>query len=220
MDNSYIFNIDKNVFNIFSSNSINELIKKYNIDNYYYLNQIHSDIVYHVDENYINNSDGDALITNKVNIPLVIKTADCVAILIYDKKNKVIATVHSGWKGTLKSIAVKTVKEMIDKYNSKSEDINVYLYPSIRKCHYEVGFDVYEKFKVNTANIDKYVIKKNNKYYLSLQDIIIADLHKIGIFNIMDSNICTYCNHNKYYSYRYNHTDKRNYLLVMLKEQL
>lgn len=214
----YSFNIDDNIINIFA-NDIEYIKEKYNIDNYYELTQIHSNIINIVDNNYINETKGDALITNKKNTPLVVKTADCIPILLYDEKNSVIAVVHSGWKGTMNNIAIDTLNTMIEKYNSKKEDIKAYLYPSIRKCHFEVEIDVYKQFKEKIKNIDKYTTKKGIKYYIDLQQIVIDNLKKQKIKEIYDSKICTYCNHGKYYSYRYNNTDKRNYLLVTIKEK-
>ena len=214
----YSFNIDDNIINIFA-NDIEYIKEKYNIDNYYELTQIHSNIINIVDNNYINETKGDALITNKKNTPLVVKTADCIPILLYDEKNSVIAVVHSGWKGTMNNIAIDTLNTMIEKYNSKKEDIKAYLYPSIRKCHFEVEIDVYKQFKEKIKNIDKYTTKKGIKYYIDLQQIVIDNLKKQKIKEIHDSKICTYCNHGKYYSYRYNNTDKRNYLLVTIKEK-
>ena len=209
------YNIDNNITNIFSNN-IDYIKEKYNIDKYYELTQIHSNIVNILDDNYINKTKGDALITNKKNTPLVIKTADCIPILIYDKKNKVVALVHSGWKGTLNNIVIDTLNKMIEIYHSKKEDISVYLYPSIRKCHFEVEIDVYNQFKDKIKNIDKYTTKKEIKYYIDLQQIVIDNLKQNDIKEIYDSKICTYCNHNIYHSYRYNHTNKRNYLLVII----
>ena len=208
MNKEFMFNID-NVFNIFTSKDLESIKKEYNINKYYELKQIHSNIVFIIDNNYKNNSPGDALITDKKNTPILIKTADCIPILIYDKEKEVIALVHSGWKGTLNII--------IDKYNSKKENISVYLYPSIRKCHFEVKDDVYTKFKDKIINIEKYTTNKQNKYYIDLQAIIKDNLKQVGINNIYDSCICTYCHNKDFYSYRYNHTDKRNYLLVMIK---
>ena len=106
---------------------------------------------------------------------------------------------------------------MLDKYHSKKEDIKAYLYPSIRKCHFEVEIDVYKQFKDKIKNIEKYTSKKGIKYYIDLQQIVIDNLKQNNIKNIYDSNICTYCNHDKYHSYRYNHTNKRNYLLVEMR---
>lgn len=210
--------IDKNILNIFSSKSINEILKELNLDNYYETKQVHSNIVHIVDDNYINSSTGDALITNKPNKPLIIKIADCVPIILYDKENKVVAIIHSGWKGTLENITTNTVEVMQKKFNSKVENINAYIYPSIRNCHFEVEEDVYSLFKEKINNIDKYTKKINIKYYIDLQSIIKDNLNNLGITNIKDTNICTYCHHDIYHSYRYNHTDKRNILLVMIKE--
>ena len=216
--NDVILNIDSNILNIFSNIEINDLIKELKLNNYYEVKQTHSDIVHIIDDNYINNSVGDALITNQKNTPIIIKIADCTPILIYDKENKVISLVHSGWKGTLKNITIKTIETMISKYNSKKENIYVYIYPSIRQCHFEIQEDVYSLFKDTINNIDKYTNKLENKYYIDMQSIIKDKLIEIGITNIIDTNICTYCNHDIYYSYRYNHTDKRNILLAMIKE--
>ena len=215
--NEYSFNID-NVFNVFSSAPLDLILAKYQINNYYYLNQIHSDIVLIADNNYVNNTDGDALITNEVNKPLVIRTADCVSIILYDRVNKVLAVIHSGWKGTLNKIVLNALNIMKEKYHCQVENIASYLYPSIRKCHFEVEKDVYDIFKNRLVNIDNYTSNKGIKYYIDLQKIIIADLAAAGVNNINDANTCTYCNHNDFYSYRYNKTDKRNYLIAYIKE--
>ena len=216
--NDIILDIDKSIINIFSNKSINIILKELNLNNYYEVKQIHSDIIHIIDDNYTNTLTGDALITKDINKPLIIKIADCVPILLYDKENKIIALIHSGWKGTLEYITNKTIKVMQNKYNSKLENINAYIYPSIRQCHFEIEEDVYKLFKDKIKNIDKYTIKKDIKYYINLQSIIIDNLKDLGINNIIDTNICTYCNHDIYYSYRYNHTDKRNILLAMIKE--
>jgi len=217
MDNITL-NIDTNIINMFSSDNIENILKELNLDNYYEVKQIHSDIVNILDNNYINNTIGDALITNLSNKPIIIKVADCVPILLYDKENKVIALVHSGWKGTLENITSKVVLTMMDKFNSKPSNIYSYIYPSIRQCHFEVKQDVYSKFKEKIKDIDKYTIRKDIKYYINLQDIIKDNLKELGINNIIDTDVCTYCNNNIYHSYRYNHTDKRNILLAMIKE--
>ena len=216
--NDIILDIDKSVINIFSSKQLDKILNELNLDNYYETKQTHSNIVHIVDNNYINKSIGDALITNIPNTPIIIKIADCIPVLLYDKENKVISVIHSGWKGTLQNITNNTVKVMIDKFNCKKESINAYIYPSIRKCHFEVEEDIYSLFKDKIKNIDNYTTKLGIKYYIDLQSIIKDNLKDIGITNIIDTNICTYCNHDMYHSYRYNHTDKRNILLAMIKE--
>ncbi|MBR7042337.1 MAG: peptidoglycan editing factor PgeF [Bacilli bacterium] len=215
----FSYEID-NVFNIFSSYPLDDILAKYNINDYHYLNQIHSGKVITLDDNYKNNTDGDSLITNVPNKALIIRTADCIPIVLYDKKNKVLAAVHSGWKGTLNNIVINALNMMVDKYKSNIEDISAYLYPSIRQCHFEVEDDVYNLFKDKITNINDYTTNKGIKYYIDLEKIITDNLTNAGIKNIHDSNICTYCNHDEYYSYRYNKTAKRNYLVVYIKEGL
>ena len=88
---SISINIDDSILNVFSSQSIDKILNNLNLYNYYEKKQIHSDIIHIVDNNYINSSIGDALITNISNKPIIIKIADCVPILLYDKENKVLA---------------------------------------------------------------------------------------------------------------------------------
>ena len=81
-----------------------------NYDDVVLQKQIHSDII-----TYINKGgeigESDALITDKLNIGLAISSADCTPAFIYDKKNKVIAGIHSGWKGTEMKILSLTIDE-------------------------------------------------------------------------------------------------------------
>ena len=151
----------------------------------------------------------DGLITNKKNIILATTNADCILLLFFDPVKKVIANTHSGWKGALQEISVKTVNKMINDYGCKPEDIIVCICPSIRKCHFEVGEDVkdmfFEKFnkKINT---EKFIFKKenNNKWLIDTVIINKIILKNIGIKkeNIEDCNICSICNKELIHSYR------------------
>ena len=214
MDNKFSFKID-NVFNVFAPTKLTDLVKTYNLDKYYCLNQIHSDIVNIVDDKSPTNITGDALVTNQKKLPLVIRTADCISLVIYDKEKKVLATVHSGWRGTLNGIVNNTIDTMINKFNCNPSNIEAYLYPSIRNCHFEVDNDVYQLFKLK---YNDYITKKDTKYLIDLQSIVKSQLTLLGITKITDSNICTYCNNDKYYSYRFNKTNERNYLIAYIEE--
>lgn len=86
--------------------------------------------------------DVDGLITDKKNITLTTKNADCILFLFYDPVKKVIANVHSGWKGTFQKIAEKTVVKMMNFYGCHPKDMICCICPSIRKCHFEVDEDV------------------------------------------------------------------------------
>ena len=151
----------------------------------------------------------DGLVTNQREKALILSFADCTPLLFYDPVKKVIANSHSGWKGTMQEIGVRTVEKMQQEYGCDAKDIICCIGPHIRKCHFEVDKDVrdmfYEKFKhlENREDIIQYNQEKN-KYYIDTtainkQILQIAGLQKK---NIIDSNICTVCNWDICHSFR------------------
>lgn len=151
--------------------------------------------------------DTDGLITNQKDIILSTTNADCILFLLYDPINKVIANIHSGWRGTLDSIVINAVKQMQATYNTQVKDIICCICPSIRKCHFEVDEDVKELFynKFNyLSNINDIIEKKGNKYHIDTVLLNKTLLLKLGLKkeNIIDSNICSVCHSNKINSYR------------------
>ena len=94
-------------------------------------------------ENYIAT---DGLITNKPNLMLSTTNADCILFLSFDPVKKVIANIHSGWKGTMQEISVEAVNKMEKEFGSDVKDIICCICPSIRKCHFEVEEDVKNLF--------------------------------------------------------------------------
>ena len=77
--------------------------------NIFLLNQIHSNKLVYIDNNYklTKKPKADAVITNQKNLPIAVLTADCVPILIYDNKKRIVAAIHAGWKGAFKGIIDK-----------------------------------------------------------------------------------------------------------------
>ena len=217
MSEKYItYNIDNNIecYYTYKGYTLENLIKDLNIDNYYILKQIHSNKVFDI-TNIPKNYEGDGLITNKSNIALVTKSKDCNSIFIIDTKNKIIGNIHSGWKGTLKSIITIAINQMKEKYNSVSKDIKIVFNPSIRECCFEVDNDVYDLF-IKKYKDKSYYQKVGNKYHINLVKIIKDEVKKIGIIeeNIIDNNICTLCNRKLFNSHR-NNDIELNYALII-----
>ena len=217
MSEKYItYNIDNNIecYYTYKGYTLENLIKDLNIDNYYILKQIHSNKVFDI-TNIPKNYEGDGLITNKSNIALVTKSKDCNSIFIIDTKNKIIGNIHSGWKGTLKSIITIAINKMKEKYNSVSKDIKIVFNPSIRECCFEVDNDVYDLF-IKKYKDKSYYKKISNKYHINLVKIIKDDAKKLGIKeeNIIDNNICTLCNRKLFNSHR-NNDIELNYALII-----
>lgn len=168
--------------------------------------QIHSDIVNIINEDNIGAKiEGDSLITNIKNVPLLIFTADCVPIAIIDKKNKAIGLAHAGWRGTYEKIGQKTIECMINQYNTDIDDVICVIGPSIGPCCYEVSKELVEKFNtIITNKEEKFYIIKESKYYLDLWKVNEIILREAGVKdnNIINLNICTSCKCNEFHSYR------------------
>ena len=156
--------------------------------------------------------DMDGLITNQKNIALTTKNADCILFLFYDPVKKVIANVHSGWKGTFQKIAEKTVIKMMNYYGCKASDIICCICPSIRKCHFEVDEEVKDlcvEIFGFTNRLEEFIevgeIKEGKKKYL-IDTVLINQilLKSLGLKedNIIDCGICSICNQDKIHSAR------------------
>lgn len=150
----------------------------------------------------------DALITNETGLCISVLTADCVPVLIYDSKQKVIAVVHAGWKGTAMKIVSKTVLRMIEEFQTNPKNIFAVIGPSISPSVYEIGKDVIEIFQ-NSFGDDSNKILHPISESKSLLDMWLANsilLQEFGVpqNQIEFSNYCTYSNPDKFFSARYN----------------
>lgn len=154
----------------------------------------------------------DGLITDKKEIVLATTNADCLLMLMYDPVKKVIANIHSGWRGTYEKIAERAIDKMVNYYRCDPKDIIVAMCPSIRKCHFEVEEEVKllceEIFKY-TGRLDEIIavgeVKDGVQKYL-IDTILINKilLEGVGVLeeNIIDSGICSMCHADKIHSRR------------------
>ena len=89
----------------------------------------------------------DAFVTNLPGVAIGVRTADCVPILFYGPKNRTIAAIHSGWKGTVQMISRKVIGILEDKYGTKPSDILAAIGPCIGPDSFQVGEEVAAVFK-------------------------------------------------------------------------
>ena len=108
--------------------------------------QAHTALVRRVPEEMDDITGVDALITNERGLRIGVKTADCVPILLYDARQKAVAAVHSGWKGTVQNIIAATIQRMKEEFSTDPADIRAVIGPCIHVDAFEVGDEVYEKF--------------------------------------------------------------------------
>lgn len=154
----------------------------------------------------------DAAITALDNVPLVVITADCLPILIYDAARSVAAVVHAGWKGTALNIAGKTIAAMTDRFGSDPADIIVAMGPFIGPCCYEVDEKVVSSFesfiKTKPAAWSEVfspsATGKADRWMFDLAGANLLQLDNAGIArsNISLSPHCTCCRKGLFYSYR------------------
>ncbi len=188
----------------FGVENLNSIVRDFELDNIEYLNQIHSDNVYIYNKlnKDIKDKEGDALITKEKNTAIGVFTADCVPIIIADVKNNIIASIHSGWKGTFNSIVLKTLEKMRNEFNIDINETKVFIGPHIRQCCYEVSEELKKSFIDKTKIEESKLFKDRN---LSMEECILKDLRKFGIneSNIYSLKLCTHCEDDiKLYSYR------------------
>ena len=143
----------------------------------------------------------DAIITSAKGVYVCVTIADCTPVLIYDTKNKAVAAIHAGWRGTVAMIVSETLHTMQKQYGTKGEDCVAFIGACIGSKNFEVGDEVAEQFSDDekTYNTDK------KKYYVDLK---LANKKQLMNFGVKESNIeisehCTITDNDKFYSYRY-----------------
>lgn len=140
---------------------------------------------------------GDAMITNIPGKILVVQVADCQPVLLFDPGQKVVAAVHSGWRGSLLNIIGKTVLSMADHFDCDPEQIIAGIGPSLGPCCAE--FIHYRK------EIPECFWKyQKTENHFDFWELSLDQLQEAGVRenNIHISGLCTKCRHDLFFSYR------------------
>lgn len=149
----------------------------------------------------------DALVTDNPGTTLVIQTADCVPVSIYDPVSGSIGLAHSGWRGTAAEIVCETIKTMADEYGSKPENLYISTGPSICGNCYEVSADVVREFEKAYNESEMKLISTAlpaDKYLLDLNLAIKVSALRMGVKeeNFEITGLCTNCNPDLLFSHR------------------
>ena len=149
----------------------------------------------------------DGMITEVPRLCLTVLAADCVLVLFYDPRKRVIAAVHAGWRGTVKLAAQKTAETLKQEFSCNPTDILAGIGPSIGPCHYEIGPEVITPVEETFGSTNSYINNEtpDGKGYFNLwaankQQVIEAG---IPVPNIEVAQICTYCNAHLFFSERH-----------------
>ena len=145
----------------------------------------------------------DAIVTTLPRVCIGVSTADCVPILLYDEDNGVVAAIHAGWRGTIQRIVEKTINYMIAEFSTLPKNIKAVIGPSISVDAFEVGDEVYEKFREKGFDM-KMIAVRRDKWHINLWEANRIQLQNCGVVlnNIHLSRICTYTNYREFFSAR------------------
>ncbi len=145
----------------------------------------------------------DGLVTDTEGLALVVFTADCTPVLLYDEKTGAVGAVHAGWKGTAQDITGKAVEAMVNAFGTDPKNIRAAIGPNIGQCCFETDRDVPDALWETYGNaIDPYISQKGNKYYVNLKAVNAYALSRHGVTQIDISEECTLCRPDRFWSAR------------------
>ncbi|MCX5813007.1 MAG: peptidoglycan editing factor PgeF [Proteobacteria bacterium] len=179
------------------------------------MNQEHGDMV-HIVRNGDKPASGDGIILIEKGMAGIIKTADCLPVIIAESGYPMVSIIHAGWRGTVKKIVQKAVHAMTE-LGAEKKHMTALLGPSISSCCYEVGQDVYTAFQ-NKGFSGGIFRKPGESLFLNIRQANREILENAGIKNIFDINLCTFCSKDLFHSYRRGETEKRQINFVSLME--
>ncbi len=145
----------------------------------------------------------DGLITNEPGVGLVVFSADCTPILLYDPVTGAVGAVHAGWRGTAAAIGAKAVEAMVREFGAKAENIRAAIGPNIGPCCFETDADVPEAMLARYGiAAEPFIRNAGEKYYVNLKEINALSLKQVGVRSIEISGLCTACEPDRFWSHR------------------
>lgn len=149
-------------------------------------------------------SHADAMITDRTDLPLAMRFADCTPILLFDPVRGAVGMAHAGWRGTVRGVAAATVWAMSELYGCRPADIQAGIGPSIGPRKYQVGREVVEAAAAYFGETDGLVRvdPADGTYYLDLWAANARDLQRAGVEQVEIAGICTAENTDEWFSHR------------------
>ena len=171
------------------------------------MQQIHSDQIVAItreDRKLVEPHKGDGLITAEPGVLIGIQTADCIPVLIVDRKGRVVAAIHAGWRGTVRRIAEAGVKKMRQEYGSMPEDLIAVIGTGIGRCCYSVGEELHSEFAAQFPYAGELFETRGDALYLDLVEANRRQLLDAGLDAqaIRTMGGCTHCQRDLFFSHR------------------
>ena len=146
---------------------------------------------------------GDGLVTDRPEVTLFMRFADCVPVLLYDPRRMAVGLVHAGWKGTVLKVAAAGVRKMVEEFGSNPGDLLAGIGPSVGPDHYEVGQEVVNEIRVAySTTSEEVLIPRKGSVHLDLWAANRLALEEAGVGQVEVAGICTACHNHDYFSHR------------------
>jgi len=179
--------------------------KKFNIkkSSLTLMHQTHSNKVEIIEtDNNLKRIKCDAILTKSNGIALSVLTADCIPILIYEKRKGIIGCIHAGWKGAVNGIIENTLKKL-EEMDGNTKQLVVSVGPCISQKNYEVKNDFYSEFIKKSKNNDSFFFKNEKKTFnFDLRGFINKKFKDLGVLEIDNVAIDSFASENEYFSHR------------------
>ena len=172
-----------------------------------WMDQVHGTKIELIHENSVNIIEAcDGLYTEKENIALAIKTADCLPLILCSKEGKELTALHVGWRGLHGGI----VENALLNFKCATQNLVAWLAPCISSTNYEVGRDVYSLFTdLDSESISSFKTSDNkDKWIFSLKHECTRRLQKFDV-QVITNTFCTFEDEQLFYSYRKDLSSKR-----------
>lgn len=179
-----------------------------------FLEQVHSNLVVRLKSSPLNDPEpvligpADGVLIESSNQFPVIRTADCLPILVVAKRR--VCLLHAGWRGTRDRIAVRGIARFLEIPGVSPQDVTVTIGPCIRSCCYQVGPEVRDQFEAEGHDVDQFFVGDR----LDLVRANKGQIRELGVKRILDSGMCTACRTDLFYSHRKEGETGRNWLLA------
>jgi hypothetical protein len=154
--------------------------------------------------------DGDGILIDTPELFGIIRTADCVPILIVDPGLQRVGMIHAGWKGTADHILRNGIKAFMGQPTTELKQLILAIGPCIRSCCYAVGGNVKQQFLQKGHDINSLFTGR----HLDLVKANLLDAYNLGIVQVLDCELCTSCQHHSFYSHRKNRDEGRMWMLA------
>jgi len=182
-----------------------------------WLAQVHGATCVEVESVPLAPPSADAAVTRMTNMPVAVRTADCLPVLLGDTRGTVVAVAHAGWRG----LAAGVLEATIDTMEVAPDDLACWIGPAIGPARFEVGRDVFDAYCAGNASCSVHFEPlREGKWLADLAGLARQRLARAGVTRIDGGTWCTHTDAGRFHSYRREKGTGRMALVAWLDDAL